>query len=132
MSYLSKHMSPFHVNTKRVPNSKLRDKTTINTSETTKGKKHKFKEKVRSTTEVHDIEGSEKGKKLYLDVTQKTKSKAIGKGTKSKYKQFYSDGERSSIQKQGGFGRGNKLRERKTTKRGAKRRIKKAEKNLNT
>jgi len=105
----------------KIPDSKLRSKTTISTSEKTKGNKSKYKEKYRDTIEVHDIEGDKKGVKTYLDTSSKTK------GNKEKRKQFFSDGNKGTLQKQKS---GGKLRERKTTKGGTKRRIKKAEKNL--
>jgi len=121
MSILSKHMkSPLAMEGK-IPDSKLRSKTTISTSEKTKGNKSKYKEKYRDTIEVHDIEGDKKGVKTYLDTSSKTK------GNKEKRKQFFSDGNKGTLQKQKS---GGKLRERKTTKGGTKRRIKKAEKNL--
>jgi len=104
-----------------IPDSKLRNKTTINTSEKTKGNKSKYKEKYRDTIEVHDIEGDKKGVKNYIDTSSKTK------GNKEKRKQFFSDGTRGSLQKQK---TGGKLRERRTTKGGTKRRIEKAEENL--
>ena len=116
MSILSKHMkSPLAIKGK-IPDSKLRNKTTISSDN-----KSKFKEKYRDTIEVHDIEGDKKGVKTYIDTSSKTK------GNKEKRKQFYSDGTKGSLQKQK---TGGKLRERKTTKGGTKRRIKKAEKNL--
>ena len=121
MSILSKHMKSPLLMKERIPDSKVRNKTTISTSETTKGNKSKFKEKYRDTIEVHDIEGDKKGVKTYIDTSSKTK------GNKEKRKQFFSDGDKGTLQKQKNSG---KLRERKTTKGGTKRRIKKAEKNL--
>ena len=120
-SILSKHMKSPLLMKERIPDSKLRNKTTINTSGTTKGNKSKFKEKYRDTIEVHDIEGKNKGVKTYIDTSSKTK------GNKEKTKQFFSDGDKGTLQKQK---TGGKLRERKTTKGGTKRRIKRAEKNL--
>jgi len=105
----------------KIPDSKLRSKTTINTSETTKGNKSKSKEKYRDTIEVHDIEGDRKGVKTYLDTSSKKK------GNKEKSKKFFSDGGKGTLEKQKN---GGKLRHRKTTKGGTKRRIKKAEENL--
>ena len=109
----------------KIPDSKLRAKTTIVTSEKTKGNKSKYKEKYRDTIEVHDIEGKNKGVKTYIDTSSKTR------GNKEKTKQFFSDpsitGDKGTLQKQKNSG---KLRHRKTTKGGTKRRIKRAEKNL--
>ena len=105
----------------KMPDSKVRNKSTISTSEKTKGNKSKYKEKYRDTIEVQDIEGDKKGVKTYLDTSSKTR------GNKEKRKQFFADGDKGRLQKQKN---GGKLRERKTTKGGTKRRIKKAEKNL--
>jgi hypothetical protein len=105
----------------RIPDSQLRSKTTIHSKSKSKGNKSKFKEKTRSTIEVHDIEGEKEGVKTYLD-TSSTK-----KGNKEKVKQFFYDGTTGSLQKRKTSG---KLRERKTTKGGTKRRIARAEKNL--
>ena len=106
----------------RIPDSQVRSKMTIHSKSKSKGNKSKFKEKTRSTIEVHDIEGENKDKKTYLDTSSKTKN------GKEKIKEFYAHGgERGFIQKTNKKG---KTRERKTTKGGTKRRIAKAEKNL--
>ncbi len=121
MSILSKHMKSPLAMKEKMPDSKVRNKSTISTSEKTKGNKSKYKEKYRDTIEVQDIEGDKKGVKTYLDTSSKTR------GNKEKTKQFLFDGDKGTLQKQKTSG---KLRERKTTKGGTKRRIKKAEKNL--
>tara|TARA_R100000935_G_scaffold9144_1_gene18786 strand:- start:3923 stop:4267 length:345 start_codon:yes stop_codon:yes gene_type:complete len=109
--------SPFAMKEK-IPDSSIRSKSTISTSETKKGNKSKS----RDTIEVHDIEGDKKGKKFYIDTKEKTKN------NKSKFKEFSGDeGEKGYIRKTNKKG---KTTERRTTKGGAKRRIKKAEKNL--
>ena len=82
MSILSKHMKSPLAMKERIPDSKVRNKTTISTSEKTKGNKSKYKEKYRDTIEVHDIEGDKKGVKTYLDTSSKTK------GNKEKTKQL--------------------------------------------
>ena len=106
----------------RIPDSELRSKMTIHSKSKSKGNKSKFKEKTRSTIEVHDIEGKNKDKKIYLDTYSKTKN------GKEKIKEFFAkEGERGSIQKTNKKG---KTKERKTTKGGTKRRIARAEKNL--
>ncbi len=102
----------------RIPDSQLRSKTTINQ----KQEKGKFKSKSRDTVEVHDTEGKKKGVKTYIDTKQKTK------GGKSKFKQFAgTEGEKGYVKK---TNRRGKETGRRTTKGGAGRRIKKAEKNL--
>jgi len=117
-SILSKHMkSPLSMK-RRIPDSQVRSKTTINQDQ----KKGKFKSQTRSTIEAHDIEGKKKGVKTYIDTKQKTK------GSKSKFKQFAgTEGEKGYVRK---INRRGKETEKRTTKGGTVRRIKKAEKNL--
>jgi len=102
----------------RIPDSRIRSKTTINQDQ----EKGKFKSKSRKTIESHDIEGNKKGVKTYIDTNQKTK------GGKSKFKQFAgTEGEKGYVRS---INRRGKETERRTTKGGTKRRIKKAEKNI--
>ena len=117
-SILSKHMnSPLSMK-RRIPDSQVRSKTTIDQNQ----EKGKFKSKTRSTIEAHDIEGKKKGIKTYIDTKQKTK------GNKSKFKQFAgTEGEKGYVRK---INRRGKETERRTTKGGTRRRIKRAEKNL--
>ncbi len=121
MSILSKHMKSPLAMKERIPDSKLRSKTTISTSQKTKGNKSKFKQNVRSTVEDHDTEGDKKDVKFYIDSKEKTK------GSKSKFKQFAGTEDKGYVSKVNTRG---KRTERKTTKGGTKRRIKRAEKNL--
>jgi hypothetical protein len=121
-SILSKHMkSPLSMK-RRIPDSQIRSKSTINTSQKTKGDKSKFKESSRSTIEAHDIEGKEKGVKTYIDTKQKNKD------GKYKFKEFAgTEGEKGYVRK---INRRGKETNKRTTKGGARRRIKRAEKNL--
>ena len=117
-SILSKHMKSPLLMKRRIPDSQVRSKTTINQSQ----ENGKFKSQTRSTIEAHDIEGKKKGVKTYIDTKQKTK------GSKSKFKQFAgTEGERGYVQK---INKRGKRTERRTTKGGTGRRIKRAEKNL--
>tara|TARA_R100001440_G_scaffold34231_1_gene53214 strand:- start:267 stop:665 length:399 start_codon:yes stop_codon:yes gene_type:complete len=106
----------------RIPNSQIRSRSDINTSQENKGKKTKFKSNVRSTIEAHDTEGNKKGVKTYIDTKQETI------GSKSKFKQFSgTEGEKGYQRK---INKRGKERSRRLTKGGTKRRIASAEEYL--